>query len=162
MEFCQPHYTIQYTGKNVIAGSCLRGRDQRDDDDGYYYENIQKGSNDDFPDMPGAGDYKSCTDFAEAYLKAYSESDDDFEYDDDFYIEYQNKAMTEAIKSFVSVTDCRRSFDNVGSGSGSLKAAVEYTGSRCADTNAGDSGASFTGSSMAALFGLLCISLTLW
>eukprot|EP00729_Bicosta_minor_P000667 gene667-1073_t len=129
--------------KNVI--SCLRGPDRyADDDDAYEY--TQTGGNDD-PDRPGARDYKSCTDFGKASFQHFSDYNDD-----DFYTE------KEYMKLYTGVFDCSQSGY---SGYGSGKAAVEYTGARCVN-DAGASGASFTGSSMAALFGLLCISLTLW
>ena len=145
-------HTIKYTGKNVI--SCLRGKDQFvDNDDKYGYR--QNGGDDDIP-WPGAKDYKSCTDFAKAQFQhqelVYADAaDDDDDYDENYWIKLQT-----------SVQGCRQSgYSGYRIINGAGKVAVEYTGTRCVN-DAGVSGASFTGSSMAALFGLLCISLTLW
>jgi len=65
--------------------------------------------------------------------KAYNKANDDDEYDDKKWLEYIEEA-----------SGCQEDPDTAG----------EYYGQRC--------GASFTGSSMAALFGLLCVSLALW
>ena len=141
--------------------------DQGDD----YYGRVQTGY--DGPFGVGMEDYKTCTEYAKAKFQAREQSmaqADDLDDPNPFegYVapdrDDDDDEYTEAgfIKMYSSVISCQRPY--VGSGSGSGKAAVEYIGNRCfgADTNAGNSGASFTGSSMAALFGLLCITLTLW
>lgn len=65
--------------------------------------------------------------------KAYNKANDDDTYDDKKWLEYIEE-----------VRSCQEDPNQAG----------EYYGQRC--------GASFTGSSMAALFGLLCVSLALW
>ena len=83
----------------------------------------------------GPKDYKTC----KAYAKAYAKMAEEKGFDDD---------NVDAKKYLASIEDAS------GSCTEDPEKAGEYYGQRC--------GASFTGSSMAALFGLLCVSLALW